>query len=159
MEPSGCNRSQSVANEPVARTAQTSEKFAVGCDQLPESFHGKEGVDGSSPLEGSAKAPEIGAFSSRSTRRASIKPWVWSRLWSLQVHEPQVITRESALIGAMGSAEPARRHAPGPRPTQALWQGGGGRPRRLNTGRVRADVRTGVPRRERRAGPPWIKSR
>jgi hypothetical protein len=25
---------------------------AVGCDWLPESFHGKEGVDGSSPSEG-----------------------------------------------------------------------------------------------------------
>jgi hypothetical protein len=27
---------------------------AVGCDQLPEAFHGKEGVDGSSPSEGFA---------------------------------------------------------------------------------------------------------
>jgi hypothetical protein len=25
---------------------------AVGCDRLPETFHGKEGVDGSSPSEG-----------------------------------------------------------------------------------------------------------
>jgi hypothetical protein len=30
---------------------------------LPETFHGKEGVDGSSPSEGSAKAPQSGAFS------------------------------------------------------------------------------------------------
>jgi hypothetical protein len=30
---------------------------AVGCDQLPKGAHGKEGVDGSSPSEGSAKAP------------------------------------------------------------------------------------------------------
>ena len=29
---------------------------AVGCDRLPEAFHGKEGVDGSSPSEGS-KSP------------------------------------------------------------------------------------------------------
>jgi hypothetical protein len=28
----------------------------VGCDRLPETFHGKEGVDGSSPSEGSEKA-------------------------------------------------------------------------------------------------------
>ena len=28
---------------------------AVRCDRLPESFHGKEGVDGSSPSEGFAK--------------------------------------------------------------------------------------------------------
>jgi hypothetical protein len=35
---------------------------AVGCDQLPEAFHGKEGVSGSSPEEGSAKAPHVGLF-------------------------------------------------------------------------------------------------
>ena len=28
---------------------------AVGCDRLPREVHGKEGVDGSSPSEGSAK--------------------------------------------------------------------------------------------------------
>src|SRR5437867_3990399 len=44
---------------------------AAGCDQLPFGFHGKEGVDGSSPSEGSAKAPEIGAFSFASTCKLS----------------------------------------------------------------------------------------
>jgi len=34
----------------------------VSCDRLPETFHGKEGVDGSSPSEGSAKAPHAGLF-------------------------------------------------------------------------------------------------
>ena len=42
MEPSGRNPSQSAANGMPAKTAQTSENVAVGCDQLPESFHGKE---------------------------------------------------------------------------------------------------------------------
>src|SRR5213593_4168086 len=34
---------------------------AAGCDQLPFGFHGKEGVDGSSPSEGltERKSPEI----------------------------------------------------------------------------------------------------
>ena len=32
---------------------------AVDCDQLPESFHGKEGVDSSSPSEGFAKPLRI----------------------------------------------------------------------------------------------------
>jgi hypothetical protein len=39
--------------------------------------HGKEGVNGSSPLEGSAKAPHVGrfcAFAFRSTRPASHQP-------------------------------------------------------------------------------------
>ena len=39
--------------------------------QLVEHLHGKEGVDGSSPSEGSAKAPEIGAFAFRPTCSAS----------------------------------------------------------------------------------------
>ena len=38
------------------------ETVALGCHQLPEKFHGKEGVSGSSPEEGSAKAPHVGAF-------------------------------------------------------------------------------------------------
>jgi hypothetical protein len=29
---------------------------AAGCDRLPETSHGKEGVDGSSPSESSAKS-------------------------------------------------------------------------------------------------------
>ena len=32
---------------------------AVGCDQLPIGAHGKEGVVGSSPTEGSAKARQM----------------------------------------------------------------------------------------------------
>src|SRR5207248_11580882 len=35
--------------------------------QLVEHLHGKEGVDGSSPSEGSAKAPHVGAFAFRTT--------------------------------------------------------------------------------------------
>jgi hypothetical protein len=43
------------------KQAQT---VALGCDQLPRRAHGKEGVDGSSPSEGFAKAPQIWRFSS-----------------------------------------------------------------------------------------------
>src|SRR6266849_9510531 len=50
MEPSGCNRWQPVANARARKTAQTS--------------HGKAGVDGSSPSEGSAKAQLTGLFRS-----------------------------------------------------------------------------------------------
>src|SRR4051795_7681280 len=53
--------------------------------QLVEHLHGKEGVDGSSPSEGSAKAPHVGAFSFRTTCSASNVRWVWSRLWSFRV--------------------------------------------------------------------------
>jgi hypothetical protein len=44
---------------------------AVGCDQLPFGAHGKEGVDGSSPSEGSAKAPQIAAFSIEAACKSS----------------------------------------------------------------------------------------
>jgi hypothetical protein len=51
----------------------------VGCDPLPPKRHGKEGVDGSSPSEGSAKAPETGAFLLGSTCGVINVPQVWSR--------------------------------------------------------------------------------
>jgi hypothetical protein len=44
-----------------------------------------KGVDGSSPSEGSAKAPEIGAFSLALVCTSSSMQWVWSRLWSFQI--------------------------------------------------------------------------
>jgi hypothetical protein len=58
---------------------------AVGCDQLPKGAHGKEGVDGSSPSEGSAKSLQTGPFAFRSTCTSSNVRWAWSRLWSFQV--------------------------------------------------------------------------
>jgi hypothetical protein len=57
------------------------KSVATGCHRLPENIHGKEGVDGSSPSEGSAKAPEIGAFSFAPNlhdyqRAAGMKPYM-----------------------------------------------------------------------------------
>jgi hypothetical protein len=51
----------------------------------PQNFHGKEGVDGSSPSEGSAKPPQNGLFFLGMTCRIASVRWVWSPLWSLQV--------------------------------------------------------------------------
>jgi hypothetical protein len=50
----------------------------------PPHVHGKEGVDGSSPSEGSAKAPHVGAFSVSPTCTGSNVRWKWGRLWSFQ---------------------------------------------------------------------------
>jgi hypothetical protein len=58
---------------------------AVGCDRLREEAHGKEGVSGSSPEEGSPKEPQIGAFCLARTCTISSVQCVWSPLWSLQV--------------------------------------------------------------------------
>src|SRR6266511_5564558 len=48
-------------NRPRKRLKQA-KTVAVGCDPLPLNLDGKEGVDGSSPSEGSAKAPQIRTF-------------------------------------------------------------------------------------------------
>jgi hypothetical protein len=66
---------------PYERLKQA-EPVATGCDQLPPGLDGKEGVNGSSPLEGSAKAPHIGVFVFSSTCSSSIVQSVWSPLWS-----------------------------------------------------------------------------
>jgi hypothetical protein len=87
MEPSGRNLWQPVANRKPTKTAQRGETVAVGCDPLPRKCHGKEGVSGSSPEEGSAKAPHVGAFSFRRACSSSNVRWVWSPLWSLQLAE------------------------------------------------------------------------
>jgi len=42
--------------------AEQAETVAVSCAHLQEGAHGKEGVDGSSPSEGSAKAPLLALF-------------------------------------------------------------------------------------------------
>src|SRR6266852_4818162 len=55
MEPSGRNRWQPVANEAPPKTAQTSQSATGGSPRQP--FHGKEGVNGSSPLEGFREVP------------------------------------------------------------------------------------------------------
>jgi hypothetical protein len=56
MEPSGRNRWQPMANARVAERAQIGAKRCRGLR------NGKEGVDGSSPSEGSAKFPQISSF-------------------------------------------------------------------------------------------------
>src|SRR6266516_2361796 len=101
MEPRGCNRWQPAANRPVLETAKTSE---IRCHRLPPvaaGSNGNEGVDGSSPSEGSAKAPEIGAFSFGSTCRLSNVGQVWSPLWSLQVEKRESGSQTSALVGCI----------------------------------------------------------
>jgi hypothetical protein len=105
MEPSGRNELQPVAKGRPAKRLKEAETVATGCDQLPIGAHGKEGVDGSSPSEGSAKAPESGALSFTSTCSPSILQWVWSRLWSSQV---QNAVRAAPKRRAHGEEEEGR---------------------------------------------------
>ena len=50
MEPRGCNRWQSVANQLGGKPSEQAETVAVGRDWLPEEFHGKGHVDATSLL-------------------------------------------------------------------------------------------------------------
>jgi hypothetical protein len=73
---------------PAASTGPTpqSTEANLGCTLLKaaaDHLHGKEGVSGSSPEEGSAKAPEVGAFRFAWICTIGSVRWVWSPLWSL----------------------------------------------------------------------------
>jgi hypothetical protein len=63
MEPSGRNQWQPVANATAAKTPNQATSVATGCYPLPLNLDGKEGVDGSSPSEGSAEAAANHRFS------------------------------------------------------------------------------------------------
>src|SRR6266511_4537191 len=41
----------------TSKSRKQAKTVACGCDRLPERFHGKEGVDGSSPSEGFRRGP------------------------------------------------------------------------------------------------------
>jgi hypothetical protein len=83
--------------------------------------HGKEGVDGSSPSEGSAKAPQSGASSLALTCTIHSVRWVWSPLWSLQIEKclrqgpksGHIAEHEvaSAAIPSRGTAALSRRRS------------------------------------------------
>jgi hypothetical protein len=87
MEQRGRNRWQTSDLGIGPKRLDLATTVATGCHRLPERQHGKEGVDGSSPSEGSAKAPEIGALSYVFSRRGGLSGPVWSRLWSFRAEK------------------------------------------------------------------------
>jgi hypothetical protein len=114
--------SSTATRDPVLRFSNAPPRTAtIGglalLAQLVEHLHGKEGVDGSSPSEGSAKVPETGAFSFRSICSSSNVRWVWGHLWSFQFQNGResasslatAAILELALLRARGKSEFARR--------------------------------------------------
>jgi hypothetical protein len=71
------------------------KSVAVACHRLPRD--GKEGVDGSSPSEGSAKNLPIGSFPFGLTCTIPNVRWVWSALWSFQIQKLLLIARQPEL--------------------------------------------------------------
>jgi len=74
---------------------------ATGFHPLPAEFHGKEGVDGSSPSEGSTKSAANHATSpGRSSCTIRNMRGVWSPWWSLQFE----VARLDPFIGTEPAA-------------------------------------------------------
>jgi hypothetical protein len=82
MEPSGRNRWQMGH---ARKRLKQADRQPVATHGNRFGAHGKEGVDGSSPSEGSAKTPHAGVFAFTSTCRFSRVRWVWSPLWSFHI--------------------------------------------------------------------------
>jgi hypothetical protein len=67
------------------RIAASLIRLICGRNCVASDRDGKEGVDGSSPSEGSAKAQQTAILPFGLTCTRSSMRWVWSRLWSFQV--------------------------------------------------------------------------
>jgi hypothetical protein len=96
----GGNRSQIAGRENGLNRPKT---VAVGCHRLPPRLHGKEGVDGSSPSEGSAKRRTWRFFFRSSCSPPSVR-WVWSLKWSFRVEKSAFDTcpRHETLVWIQG---------------------------------------------------------
>jgi hypothetical protein len=120
MEPSGRNPWQPVPNGTPPKTAQTSRSATGGNPRQPFRSDGKEGVNGSSPLEGFAKAPTSALGESASLNgspskveprgHSSIAPPICRRWWR-NVYEESLARRGQVLIKRCRRCAAARRAA------------------------------------------------
>jgi hypothetical protein len=86
----GAQWSQPVANggkRPRRTGGKALQTITFACWNLQREAHGKEGVDGSSPSEGSARAPQSEACLSGPTCASCSLTQVWSTLWSSQIQK------------------------------------------------------------------------
>src|SRR5438105_2900592 len=92
------SRTRTQIAQPRERQRQA-KTVAVGCDQLPATFHGKEGVSGSSPEEGGIGCPQCrGRGLPRTAARA---PWLPSHLPAATA-QPQLWQRDQAALPGKG---------------------------------------------------------
>ena len=126
MEPRGCNRSQWVANAHPETPRNQAETAAVSCDRLPETFHGKEGVDGSSPSEGSAKFLLINSFCCPGWRRfwasTSTERPPRAAIASASGLEPLLLSGFAGFPGGVHPASTARSIASASSSETACWR-------------------------------------
>jgi hypothetical protein len=102
MEPFWSPVVATAGNQPQIGFAADPQKpaktAAIGCNRLPLGAHGKEGVDGSSPSEGSAKPLHGASFPFRSTCESTSVRRVWSHLWSSRVENAAEVARHRPHI-------------------------------------------------------------
>jgi hypothetical protein len=67
VERSGRSPPKPTEDGPAPKREKQAKTVAIGFSRPLQGFDGKEGVDGSSPSEGSAKGPHVGAFPFRAT--------------------------------------------------------------------------------------------
>jgi hypothetical protein len=103
MEPSGRNRWQPVANGTPRKRLEQADRQPVATQGNGSGAHGKEGVDGSSPSEGSAKAPYVGASRVGVAERFTVQGRAaWSFL-DCSADLPQVLAeRVRRIVGTAG---------------------------------------------------------
>src|SRR5688500_15928665 len=87
LEKRGGNGRQRAGCAPTREARKQAQSFAMARHWLPETFHGKEGVDGSIAPKGSATLLHIGAFLISSICIISSMHQVWRRLWSSQISD------------------------------------------------------------------------
>jgi hypothetical protein len=94
----------------------------------PAAAHGKEGVDGSSPSEGSAKAPHVGAFAFRRTCSSSNVRWS-EALYGAFRSTPCSLQVENVVLWPRSRRRdaPRRRRAYGPRAASGALEPRGAR--------------------------------
>src|SRR5207237_545018 len=76
MEPSGGNQWRPVASGRAPRAAQQADRQPVATDGNRFGAHGKEGVDGSSPSEGSEKARMSADLCMSSVVAGTLRAWM-----------------------------------------------------------------------------------
>jgi hypothetical protein len=87
--PAGATDGNRWQMERPRKRLKQAKTVAVGCDRLPQPFHGKEGVDGSSPSEG------LFGITKPLQKPAFLLPW-----WTLRT--TSLIGRGSGVGGSRG---------------------------------------------------------
>jgi hypothetical protein len=97
------------------------ETVATGCHRLPFGSHGKEGVDGSSPSEGSAKTPHVGASRSDPVARSPACIRYGAVYGAFRFRMPLGVATQRREPGPPGlELEPRSARAPLARPQRLL---------------------------------------